>query len=103
MEPNLLATVVSASAWRGTGMRTPEEYQNMAAQCSHLARAINDPDSKVMLLEAAQTWIKLADYAAKAEAREALDTHGFAFHRDAHQAKATVGVPYPASPTGQRP
>jgi len=51
-------------------MRTPEEYQNMAAQCSHLASAINDPDSKVMLLETAQTWIKLADYAAKAEAKE---------------------------------
>ena len=43
-------------------MRTPEECQNMAAQCSHLAHAINDPDSKVMLLEAAQTWIKLAEY-----------------------------------------
>jgi len=51
-------------------MRTPEEYQNMAAQCAHLARAINDLDSKVMLLETAQTWIKLADYAAKTEQEE---------------------------------
>ena len=42
-------------------MRTPEECQNLAAQCSYLAHAINDPDSKAMLLEAAQTWIKLAE------------------------------------------
>ena len=43
-------------------MRTPEDYQNMAAQCSYLASAINDPDGKAMLLEAAQTWIRLAEY-----------------------------------------
>ena len=48
-------------------MRTPEECQQKAEECSHLARAINDPDSKAMLLEAEETWIKLADYAAKAE------------------------------------
>ena len=48
-------------------MRTPEEYRKMAADYSHLARAMNDPDSKAMLLEIARTWIKLADYAAKAE------------------------------------
>jgi len=43
-------------------MRTLEEYQDMAAQCSHLASAVNDPDGKAILLEAAQTWIKLAEY-----------------------------------------
>ena len=57
-------------------MRTPEEYQNMAAQCSHLAHAINDPDSKAMLLEAAQTWIKLAEYErTKIEEERVSGTH----------------------------
>ena len=49
-------------------MGTPQEYLNSAAECLNLSRAINDPDSRAMLVEIAKTWIKLAKYEqAKAE------------------------------------
>ena len=53
-------------------MCTTEKYQDKAARCSHLAQAITDPDSKAMLLEMAQTWIKLAEY-ERAKTQEERD------------------------------
>ena len=37
-----------------------EEYREKAAECLRLAQATNDPATKVLLLEMAQTWVKLA-------------------------------------------
>jgi len=53
---------------KGRHMGTPQEYLNSAAECLNLSRAINDPDSRAMLVEIAETWTKLAKYEqAKAE------------------------------------
>ena len=40
---------------------TPEEYRQNAAECLRLAKETNDSASKVLLLEMAMVWIKLAD------------------------------------------
>ena len=37
-------------------------YRQMATECLRLANAMSDPDSRTMLLEIAQTWIKLDNY-----------------------------------------
>jgi hypothetical protein len=54
-----VSTYVPASVGAGT-VPTPEEYQHRAEECVRLARADTDTWAKVMLLEMAQTWIKLA-------------------------------------------
>ena len=48
-------------------MGVPEDYTKMAAECLQLARTVRDTESKAILLEIAQSWVKLA---AKATAKE---------------------------------
>jgi hypothetical protein len=49
-------------------MRTSDEYQAKAAECIRLAQTIALTSSKAMLLEMAQAWVKLAEYARDKEA-----------------------------------
>jgi hypothetical protein len=44
-------------------MRKSEEHQERAAQCLRLAQSMSDPTNKALLLEMAQTWVKLAEQA----------------------------------------
>jgi hypothetical protein len=38
-----------------------EHYQRMAGECLKLAHDIDDPRNKALLLEMAQSWLKLAE------------------------------------------
>jgi hypothetical protein len=49
------------------GMRKIQDYQYRAAECLRLARGTGNPTNKALLLEMAQTWVKLAE---QAQARE---------------------------------
>jgi len=49
-------------------MRTSDEYQAKAVECLRLAQTITVTPSKAMLLEMAQAWVKLAEYARDKEA-----------------------------------
>jgi hypothetical protein len=40
-----------------------QDYQQHAAECLHLARNARNPGNKVLFLEMAQTWVKLAEQA----------------------------------------
>jgi hypothetical protein len=40
-----------------------EHYQGMAAECLRMAQNTDNPTSKALLLEMAQTWVKLAEQA----------------------------------------
>jgi hypothetical protein len=49
------------------GMPKIQDYQYRAAECLRLARGTGNPTNKALLLEMAQTWVKLAE---QAQARE---------------------------------
>ena len=49
-------------------MRTSDEYQAKAVECLRLAQTIAFTPSKAVLLEMAQAWVKLAEYARDKEA-----------------------------------
>jgi hypothetical protein len=38
-----------------------DEYQKHATECLEMARTVGDRDSRVILVEVAQLWMKLAD------------------------------------------
>jgi hypothetical protein len=38
-----------------------EHYQLMAAECVRCAQQASDPDNTALLLQMAQTWVKLAE------------------------------------------
>ena len=40
-----------------------QDYQQRAAECLRLARGARSPTNKALLLEMAQTWVKLAEQA----------------------------------------
>jgi hypothetical protein len=42
---------------------TPELYEQRAADCVELAKTTDDPTTKALLVEMAQTWMKLAQRA----------------------------------------
>jgi len=44
-------------------MPTAQRYQHRAAECLRLARGTTNLTNKALLLEMAQTWIKLAEQA----------------------------------------
>jgi hypothetical protein len=44
----------------GNSLSTADEYRERAVECLRLARATKDEASKIVLLEMAQVWIKLA-------------------------------------------
>jgi hypothetical protein len=47
-------------------MRKPGDYQERAAQCLRLAQSTSDSTNKALLLEMAQTWVRLAEQAREA-------------------------------------
>jgi len=49
-------------------MRKANDLQERAAQCLRLAQITSDPTNKALLLEMAQTWVKLAEQARAARA-----------------------------------
>jgi hypothetical protein len=44
-----------------------DHYQHMAGQCLKLAQNSDDPTNKALLLEMAQSWVKLAEMARDSE------------------------------------
>jgi hypothetical protein len=44
-------------------MPSAQDYQQRAAGCLRLARGTANPTNKALLLEMAQTWVKLAEQA----------------------------------------
>ena len=48
-------------------MRSSQDYYENAAECVQLARHIEHPESKALLLEMAQAWIKMAEHAREQE------------------------------------
>ncbi len=46
-------------------MTNEDRYRALALDCTRLAGAIGDPQSRLALLEMAQAWLKLADQAQK--------------------------------------
>src|SRR5262249_26220802 len=62
------------SQWDNRGDGYPvdrcDAYRHSAAQCVELARTINSPRDRAVLLEMAVVWSRLAEYAAKTVARK---------------------------------
>jgi hypothetical protein len=44
-----------------------EHYHDMAAECLRMAQNLDNPISKALLLEMAQTWVKLAEQVRDSE------------------------------------
>jgi hypothetical protein len=65
-EPYIRYRVIGCTRTAGRGMRKPGEYQERAAQCLRLAQSMSDPTNKALLLEMAQTWVRLAEQAREA-------------------------------------
>jgi hypothetical protein len=42
-------------------MGNPDAYRRYASECLQMASAMNDPQSRAMLLQMAQVWRRLAD------------------------------------------
>ncbi len=42
-----------------------ERYRSYAARCVRISRNVSDPAGKIVLLEMAQSWLKLAEQAAE--------------------------------------
>jgi hypothetical protein len=62
---NLVGTFVRFTAYsratrRGGVVPTPDEYAQRAAECIRLAQATTHQGNKLLLLEMAQAWLKLA-------------------------------------------
>ena len=47
-----------------------DAYRQFAAQCVELARTIDSPRDRAVMLEMALVWSRLAEYAAKTAARK---------------------------------
>ena len=43
----------------------PNEYRDRAAECFRLARRVNDPLQRALMLEMARAWLRLSDQAEK--------------------------------------
>jgi hypothetical protein len=48
-----------------------DDYHAKAVHCVQMAQEIEDPDSKALLLEMAQAWIKLLQYVREKERERA--------------------------------
>ena len=46
------------------GVEVVERYRSYAARCLAISRNVSDPTGKLLLLEMAQSWLKLAEQAA---------------------------------------
>ena len=47
------------------GAALVERYRSYAARCIAISRNVSDPAGKLVLLEMAQSWLKLAEQAAE--------------------------------------
>jgi hypothetical protein len=47
------------------GVEVVERYRSYAARCLAISRNVSDPTGKLLLLEMAQSWLKLAEQAAE--------------------------------------
>jgi hypothetical protein len=47
-----------------------DAYRHCAAQCVELARRVDSPRDRLIMLEMAMVWRRLAEYAAKTVARK---------------------------------
>ena len=52
------------------GSALVERYRSYAARCVRISRNVSDPAGKIMLLEMAQSWLKLAEQTGEAVATE---------------------------------
>jgi hypothetical protein len=48
-------------------MATADRYRHFAAECVRVAQVTSSPNDKAMLLQMADTWLKLAEKAAKSD------------------------------------
>ena len=48
-------------------MNSSDAYRANAEACAKLAKAVNDPYDKVVLLNMAEAWLRLADYVERRE------------------------------------
>jgi hypothetical protein len=55
------------------GTELVQRYRSYAAKCIKISRNVSDPAGKLVLLEMAQTWLKLAELVTEA-AEAALET-----------------------------
>jgi hypothetical protein len=53
-------------------MAKHEDLQQRAAECLRLMQSVGDPNNKALLLEIAQTWVKLSEQ-ARSKLAEAND------------------------------
>jgi hypothetical protein len=51
-------------------MNNSDAYRANAAACAGLAEVVNDLPDKLVLLNMAEAWLRLADYAARREKNE---------------------------------
>ena len=47
------------------GVEVVERYRSYAARCLAISRNVSDPTGKLLLLEMAQSWLKLAEQAGE--------------------------------------
>jgi hypothetical protein len=52
---------------RWGNMATADRYRQFAAECVRVAQVTSSPNDKAMLLQMADTWLKLAEKAAKSD------------------------------------
>ena len=57
------ADLCRSNAYRGTLMRSGEQYRKRAMECIQAADTMFELDSKVTLLDLAQRWLRLAHQA----------------------------------------
>ena len=55
------------------GVEVVERYRSYAAQCLAISRNVSDLTGKLVLLEMAQSWLKLAEQACEDAAAQARD------------------------------
>ena len=56
-----IGDVISLKLRLGTRMTRAQDYRQLAAECLRVARQINNPSDKTILLDMAQKWRSLAE------------------------------------------
>ena len=51
-------------------MALSDRYRQFAAECVRVAQQTSNPQDKAMLLQMAETWLKLAEKAAKSDGKK---------------------------------
>jgi len=77
----------STESWKMRRVDDAEEYRKRAERCLQVAVELADTSQKLIALDMATAWLRLAEQAAKNGATDAV--------------YATPGVPLPESPTAR--